>query len=69
MSFPEFKEDIISEYENYKDETEGLNLEDFDWEDYTPRHSGYIPEWAATQHLAEEEAEFVYSYLAKPRKS
>lgn len=63
MDFFEFNDEITSSYENYKDEMENLELEDFDWEDYTPRHSGYIPEWEATQCLAEDMADDVFSFL------
>jgi len=35
-------------------ELEALNISDPDWEDYTPRHSGYIPEWEARMHIAED---------------
>lgn len=37
-----------------KKELESLNISDPDWEDYTPRHSGYIEEWEAMMHMAED---------------
>lgn len=35
-------------------ELETLNLDYPDWEYYTPRHSGYIPEYEAIEHMAED---------------
>ncbi len=35
-------------------ELEALDLDDPDWENYTPRYSGYIEEWEARRHLAED---------------
>ncbi len=35
-------------------ELETLNFSEPDWEMYTPRHSGYIPEYEALEHLAED---------------
>jgi len=39
---------------------ESLNLEDFDWEDYAPSHSGYIPEYEAMEDMAMEELECLF---------
>ena len=63
MTFEEFSKNIKSNYEIYKGDMENLNLEDTDWEDYTPRHSGYIPEWAASQHIAEDEADELFEFF------
>ncbi len=58
-----FNENIISNYEEYKDMMESLELEETDWEDYTPRHSGYIEDWEAAQHMAEDEADEMFSFF------
>jgi hypothetical protein len=44
---------------------EGLDFVNFDWEAYVPRHSGYIPDYEACEHLAEDMAREV---LSIPRK-
>jgi hypothetical protein len=47
-------------------ELEKLILDDPDWEDYTPRHSGYIEEWEAIMHMAEDMvAEVFDAYMAE----
>jgi len=33
---------------------ENLDLHDPDWENYIPRHSGYVEDWEVMEHLAEE---------------
>lgn len=37
-----------------KEELESLNADDPDWENYLPHHSGYIEEWEAYMHMAED---------------
>ena len=39
---------------NFIKELETLNFSEPDWEMYTPRHSGYIPEYEAMMYLAED---------------
>jgi hypothetical protein len=63
MDIKEFNDEISSLYNEYKSLMESLELEDSDWEDYSPRHSGYIPEWEATQHMAEDEADELFSFF------
>lgn len=63
VEFNEFIENIVSFYEDYKSDMESLNLEDTDWENYTPRHSGYIEEWEAAQYMAEDEADMMFSFF------
>ncbi len=63
MDFSEFNDKITSSYEEYKEMMESLELEEHDWEDYTPRHSGYISEWEAIQHMAEDEADELFSFF------
>lgn len=38
-----------------REELESIDINEPDWEDYVPRHSGYIPEYEAMEHLAEDE--------------
>ena len=44
--FEEEKAEILNELE-------GLDFVDFDWENYIPRHSGYIPDYEACEYMAE----------------
>ncbi len=37
-----------------KEDIESININSPDWENYVPRHSGYIPEYEAMEHLAED---------------
>jgi len=46
-----------------QDELEEIDFTDFDWEFYTPRHSGYIPEYEAMGHMAEDKVEEFFSGL------
>ncbi|MDQ3536570.1 MAG: hypothetical protein M3421_13195, partial [Bacteroidota bacterium] len=52
------KEGLIRLYEEEKAEIleklEALDFVNFDWEDYIPRHGGYIPDYEASTHLAED---------------
>lgn len=45
--FEEEKAEILNELE-------GLDFVDFDWENYSPRHSGYIPDYEACEYMAED---------------
>ena len=63
LDFDEFNDEITDSYESYKDELESLELNCFDWDTYIPRHGGYIPEWEATQDMAEDEADLVFSFI------
>ncbi len=60
LSFDSFTELVKESREGWKEDLENLNLEP-DWEFYTPRHSGYIEEWEAALHMAEDEIETVFS--------
>lgn len=45
---------------------EALDLSDPDWENYTPRHSGYIEDWEAYMHVAEDKINEVFdAYMTK----
>ena len=48
------EEHIREETESFRDDLEMLDFEEPDWENYVPRHSGYIPEYEAMEHMAEE---------------
>ncbi|MCC5917692.1 MAG: hypothetical protein JJU02_10260 [Cryomorphaceae bacterium] len=39
-------------------ELEAININDPDWENYVPRHNGYIPDYEAMEHIAEDKIEF-----------
>ena len=41
-------------------ELESLNISDPDWEHYIPRHNGYIEEWEAQMHMAEDKVAVVF---------
>lgn len=45
--FEEEKAEILNELE-------GLDFVDFDWDNYIPRHSGYIPDYEACEYMAED---------------
>ena len=45
---------ILEEVRELIMELESLNLSDPDWEQYIPRHNGYIEEWEAQMHMAED---------------
>ncbi len=48
------EEHIREEAEAFREELEMLDFEEPDWESYVPRHSGYIPEYEALEHMAED---------------
>jgi len=54
------REIIAENCEQLKDDLEALNFEDIDWEDYSPRHSGYIPEYEAMEHIAEDQLDLIF---------
>lgn len=54
FTIEEMESFILEEAGGLIQELNNLNLSDPDWEDYTPRHSGYIEEWEARVHLAED---------------
>ncbi len=59
------KDSLLSYFEQEKAgilrELESLDFVDFDWENYIPRHSGYIPDYEACTHLGEDMVEQVLS--------
>lgn len=48
------REHIMEFASDFREELEALDFEDTDWENYTPRHAGYIPEYEAIEHMAED---------------
>lgn len=54
FTIEEMESFILDETEELIQELNYLNFSDPDWEVYTPRHSGYIEEWEARMHLAED---------------
>lgn len=54
FTIEEMESFILDEAEELIQELNTLNFSDPDWELYTPRHSGYIEEWEARMHLAED---------------
>ena len=63
IKYSEFAGLVINSYEEYRLDMENLNLEDTDWENYSPPHSGYIPEWEAAQYMAEQETDELFDGL------
>ena len=59
-----FKENIDNSIKDFRDELEILDLEP-DWENYISRHSGYIEEWEAYQHYAEDQITNVFDSYEK----
>ncbi len=61
------KESLLHFFEEGKSgilqELEALDLVDIDWEYYVPRHSGYIPDYEAQTHMAED---MVMEVLSNP---
>jgi len=47
-------ENILHMARELAKELETLDLENPNWENYTPRHSGYIEEWEAYMHMVED---------------
>jgi len=59
-----FFKEVKVYYSIYIEKFNDLDLEDCDWEDYIPRHNGYIPEYEAVQHMAEDKVDEVFeNYL------
>lgn len=53
--------DIVSETETeYMENFEMVDLENPDWDTYTPSHSGYIEEWQQYQEAGEQEFERIF---------
>ena len=59
----EFAGLVEDSYDEFLSDMESLDLEETDWESYSPPHSGYIAEWEATQYMAEQEADELFEHL------
>ncbi|WP_114748121.1 hypothetical protein [Pleomorphovibrio marinus] len=45
-----------------KEDLESININEPDWQDYIPRHNGYIPEYEAMEHMAEDEVNRIIGF-------
>lgn len=61
ISYEDFKNLINNSQKEYQDQLEVIDLEEPDWDNYIPPHSGYIEEWEALQYMAEEEVENIFA--------
>lgn len=56
--------DLIQEFTTYfKEEFDEIDVDEPDWENYIPRHSGYIEEYDAVAHMAEETIDEVFEHM------
>jgi len=54
---------IVKKHEQEcREELETIDVENPDWDSYTPSHSGYIEEWKQYQEAAEQEIEAIYRF-------
>jgi|GEM_PF-923024 len=63
LSYDNFLELIHSIQIDYQECFERVDLENPDWENYHPPHSGYIEEWEAYQSASEQEFETILDRL------
>jgi hypothetical protein len=49
------EETIAGVFEDLKKKLESLDFNDLDWRGYVPRHSGYIEDYEAAEHMAEDQ--------------
>lgn len=61
ISYEDFKNLINNSQKEYQDQLEVIDLEEPDWDNYIPPHSGYIEEWEAWQYMAEQEVENIFN--------
>ncbi len=59
IAYDDFKNMVDAAYNDFLELLQDIDLANLDWEDYTPSHSGYIPEWEALTELGEQEVENV----------
>ena len=56
--------DLIQEFTTYfKEEFDEIDVDEPDWENYIPRHSGYIEHYDAVAHMAEETIDEVFERM------
>jgi len=54
---------VVKKYEQEcREELEIIDVENPDWDSYTPSHSGYIEEWEQYQEATEQEIEAIYRF-------
>lgn len=54
---------IVKKHEQeYRNELEIIDVENPDWDSYTPSHDGYMEEWEQYQEAAEQEIEAIYRF-------
>lgn len=46
---------ILASADLVREDLEAININEPDWQDYIPPHNGYIPEYEAMEHMAEDE--------------
>ena len=51
---------IIEQEKSFQNELECLDFENMDWREYVPRHGGYIEEYEAYEHFAEDQLTAVF---------
>lgn len=61
ISYEDFKNLINNSQKEYQDQLEVIDLEEPDWDNYIPPHSGYMEEWEAWQYMAEQEVDNVFN--------
>lgn len=52
---------IIGQEKSFQNELECLDFEKMDWREYVPRHGGYIEEYEAYEHFAEDQLTAVFA--------
>lgn len=55
MTINDPDEFILANKDSIIEQLQSIDLNEPDWEDYVPRHGGYIPEYEAREHLAEDQ--------------
>jgi hypothetical protein len=63
ISFVRFSEIISETQKTFKKRFEQVDLENPDWDNYHPAHTGYIEEWEAYQAASEQEFEHIFDDL------
>ena len=59
-SYESFSKTVDQILDIYKNRFEDVDLENPDWENYKPPHSGYIEEWEAYQAAGEQEFDVIF---------
>jgi len=59
-SYPDFLELVKTTRQEFLENFEHVDLENPDWDNYNPPHSGYIAEWEQYQQASEQEFEEIF---------